>query len=161
MSAIEKRFGEGKGPEAVRGMIRAALANAEREHLLHRLHCVLLVAAGRSRSEVAEWFEVDRRTIQRWVHAAYVLGIEGLIDHHNGGRPATMTCQQLEWIRVDLQASPRASGYPDRAWTGKRLALHLAKCYDLNMSVRSCQRLIARSRAGHDLPDMIAQARKV
>ena len=49
-------------------------------------------------------------------------------------------------IRFVLQAPPIAQGYPERRWTGKRLVLHLARLYGLDLSVRSCQRLIAGNR---------------
>ncbi len=148
---MAKLVPEGSGPEAVRELIRTALAQGQSGRLLHRLDCVLLIATGRSRCEVAEWFGMDRRTIQRWVHAAHSFGIEGLIEKHNGGRPAKMTRGQRACIQIDLQTSPRAIGYPERAWTGKRLALHIWNRYHLNMGVRNCQRLIALSRAGHEL----------
>ena len=132
----------------VRGLIQLALATDRSGHLLHRLDCVLMVAQGRRCSEVADWIGVDRRTIERWVHAAYVSGIDGLVEVHAGGRPATFTPAQMQSVWPDLQASPRAFGYPELQWTGKRLALHLARHHGITMSVRTCQRLIARQRTG-------------
>ena len=132
----------------VRGMIQRALATERSGLLLHRLDCVLMVAQGRSCSEVANWIGVDRRTIERWVHAAYVSGMAGLVEVHAGGRPATFTQAQMQSVWPDLQASPRAFGYPESRWTGKRLALHLAKRHGIAMSVRTCQRLISLRREG-------------
>lgn len=132
--------------ENVREMIRSALHSAKDAHLLHRLDGVLLVAEGRRCGEVANWFGVNRRTVERWVHAAAVLGADGLIDHHHGGRPAKGSSAQMQAVRLALLAPPCVQGYPDRQWTGKRLALHLATQLGLEMSVRTCQRLIACSR---------------
>ena len=132
----------------VRGMIQRALATDRSGKLLHRLDCVLMVALGRSCSEVADWIGVDRRTIERWVHAAYVSGMAGLVEVHVGGRPPTFTSTQMEGVWPVLKASPQAFGYPESQWTGKRLALHLAKHLGITMSVRTCQRLIARQGAG-------------
>ena len=129
-------------------MIQHALATDRSGKLLHRLDCVLMVAQGRPCSEVADWIGVDRRTIERWVHAAYVSGIDGLVEVHAGGRPAAFTPAQMEGVWPDLQASPRAFGYPESHWTGKRLARHLAKHHGITLSVRTCQRLIARQGAG-------------
>ena len=56
--------------------------------------------------------------------------------------------EQEQSIRLVLQASLGACGYPDQQWTGKRLALHLDKHHDVTMSVRTCQRMILRSRDG-------------
>ena len=132
----------------VRGMIQHALATDRSGKLLHRLDCVLMVAQGRSCSEVAAWIGVDRRTIARWVHAAYVSGMAGLVEVHAGGRPATFTSAQMERVASVLQASPRAFGYPESRWTGKRLARHLSMQHGFAMSVRTCQRLIARQGPG-------------
>ena len=109
-----------------------------------------MVAQGRSCSEVAAWIGVDRRTVERWAHAAYVSGMAGLVEVHAGGRPATFSPAQaqMESVWPDLQASPQAFGYPESLWTGKRLAQHLTKRHGITMSVRTCQRLIARQGAG-------------
>lgn len=133
----------------VRDMIRGALHGRPDAQWLHRLDGVLLVAEGRSCSEVAGWFGVNRRTVERWIHSAAAQGMAGLADHPHGGRPARLSNAQLQALAPDLLASPAALGYPDRQWNGKRLALHLAGRYGLVVSVRSCQRLIARSICWH------------
>lgn len=133
--------------EQVREMIRRALHSAHDGHLLHRLDGVLLVAEGRSCSEVANWFGVNRRTIERWVHAADLRGADGLAEHHqHGGRPAKLSATQRLEIGLALLTAPSELGYSERRWTGKRLALHLVRRYRLELSVRSCQRLIACNR---------------
>ena len=132
--------------DQVREMIRSALHSTKDAYLLHRLDGVLLVSEGRSCGEVARWFGVNRRTVERWIHAAAAQGIGGLAEHHRGGRPARLSGAQLQEIGRALAAAPAVLGYPDRHWTGKRLALHLIRHYGLALSMRSCQRLIARSR---------------
>lgn len=133
--------------DAVRAMIRSALHSADDGHLLHRLDGVLLVAEGHSCGEVAGWFGVNRRTVERWLRAADAQGADGLAEHHPGGRPARLSGDQLLAISFVLQAPPITQGYPERRWTGKRLARHLARLYGLELSERSCQRLIAGNRA--------------
>lgn len=134
--------------DRLREMIRSALHSAKDAHLLHRLDGVLLVAEGRSCGEVARWFGVNRRTVERWIHADYAQGMSGLAEHHPGGRPARLSIAQLQEVGRVLLAPPAVLGYPDRRWTGKRLALHLARHYGLALGIRSCQRLIALSRCG-------------
>ena len=70
-------------------------------------------------------------------------GIDGLREHHHGGRPARLTSDQVASVECDLRSSPVTLNYPERRWTGKRLALHLAGRFSVRMSVRNCQRLIA------------------
>lgn len=137
----------GINADEVRAMIRLALHSADAGRLLHRLDGVLLVAEGRSCSEVASWFGVNRRTVERWVHAADLRGADGLAEHHpHTGRPAKLSSAQAQGIRLALLDAPCACGYPERRWTGKRLALHLARHLGLDLSVRSCQRLMAGNR---------------
>jgi transposase len=128
-------------------MIRAVMPVADTARLLHRLHCLLLLAEGHSCSEVADWFDINRRTVERWVRAARTRGVDGLAEHHAGGRPQKLHGAQAQRIWLDLQGSPREYGFGDKRWTGKRLALHLERCFGLQMSVRSCQRVILRSSA--------------
>jgi transposase len=78
------------------------------------LHCVLLIAEGRSCYEVARWFGEDPRTIERWVHALDEYGIEGLREHHAGGRPTKLADEHLQHLALDLQKPPSACGYPEQ-----------------------------------------------
>ena len=141
-----------KDPSWVRDLVRAALAGKQSALLVHRLDCVLLIAEGRSVQEVAHWFGVGKRSVQRWVHAAYLSGIDGLIQHRHEGRLPCLSPEQAHATCRDLMASPGASGYPDLRWTGKRLALHLHRCFGIKISERTCQRIIARSRGGIAAP---------
>ena len=116
--------------------------------LLHRLDGVLLVAEGRSCKEVGQWFGVDRRTVQRWVHKAMAQqGLPGLADAHHGGRPKALDAQQLQRVQQDVLGPPALQGYPEAHWSGKRLALHLQQHCGVTLSVRSCQRLMAAAAA--------------
>jgi transposase len=124
-----------------------ALAHSNTGRLVHRLICVLLVAEGRPAKEVADWLHVDLRSVQRWVHNAYICGVQGLADKPHAGRPSSLNEEQLQATLKLLHESPLVAGYADAHWSGKRLALHLQKTLGVTVSVRSCQRLIAFSRA--------------
>lgn len=128
----------------VREVIHASLkANCE-PHFLHRLHCVLLIAEGRNCYEVGRWFAEDPRTIERWVHAIDLHGIEGLREHNAGGRPAKLTGEQARRLALDLEKAPSFFGYPTRGWSGKLLAQHLECRYGVKLSARQCQRIRCR-----------------
>lgn len=128
-------------------MIGEALASGDGAQLVHRLDCVLLVAQGRSCGEVADWFGMDRRTVQRWVHNAYVHGLQGLALAHRGGRPSTLGVDEMAGVELDLQAPPARFGYAQVRWSGKLLARHLSSRYRIEMAVRTCQRWLKVSRA--------------
>lgn len=126
--------------------LRHTLCESEPAMLAHRLQCVLLVAQGHDCQQVADWFAISRRTVQRWVHLAALRGVHGLVDGKHTGRPGVLTQDLRCRIQRELQDSPQAVGCPDAHWSGKRLALRLSSTYGLSISVRSCQRLIAQSR---------------
>ena len=123
-------------------MIGVALADSPAGQLVHRLDGILLVSQGRSCQEVADLFGVDRRTVQRWVHSAYLHGLQGLVQRHRGGRPDTLSAAQLQSVQRDLRSLPTALGYAHREWSGKLLALHLRQHHQVEISVRTCQRMI-------------------
>ena len=131
----------------VRELIHCSVKTSFEQRFLHRLHCVLLIAEGRSCYEVARWFGEDPRTIERWVHALDEHGVEGLREHHAGGRPTKLSRDQVQRLALDLQEPPCFCGYPERQWSGKRLAQHLDGCYGIKLSPRQCQRMICRRRA--------------
>jgi transposase len=133
----------------VRELLQASVSASCEQRFLHRLHCVLLIGEGRSCYEVARWFGEDPRTIERWVHALDLHGIEGLREHHAGGRPAKLAGEQVQRLALDLQKPPHVSGYRKREWSGKLLMQHLEGCYRVKLSARQCQRMLRRlARAG-------------
>ena len=132
----------------VRELIHASIKSSCEQRFLHRLHCVLLVAEGRSCYEVARWFGEDARTIERWVHALGEHGMEGLRERHSGGRPTKLAGEQVRRLMLDLQRPPRVYGYPQPEWSGKGLALHLEGRFGIKLSARQCQRMMRRLEDG-------------
>ncbi len=128
----------------VRELIHASVKPSCEQRFLLRLCCVLLIAEGRSCYEVARWFGEDPRTIERWVHALDEHGVEGLREHHGGGRPAKLAGEQAQRLALDLQKPPRLPGYPKREWSGRLLTQHLAESYGIKLSARQCQRMLCR-----------------
>jgi len=53
--------------EVMQVAIRQEIARSEESRYDHRLHGLLLVAKGESARAVAELFDEDARTVQRWV----------------------------------------------------------------------------------------------
>ena len=128
----------------IRELIHASIATSCEQRFVHRLHCLLLVAEGFSCYEIARWFGEDPRTIERWVHAIDDHGVEGLREHHAGGRHAKLAGEQVKRLALDLRMPPRLAGYPERQWSGKRLAQHLDGRYGIKLSARQCQRMMRR-----------------
>lgn len=134
----------------VQHLIRGAIAAGDAGPLVHRLDGVLLVTQGCSCGEVAQWFGVSRRSVERWLQAVCAAGNTGLLyrqRQRHSGRRSSIDRSRLQRICHELLQSPSMLGYPEKKWSGKRLALHLSRGYGITLSVRSCQRLIARCHA--------------
>jgi transposase len=130
--------------QAIREVIQASVKSNCEPHFLHRLHCMLLIAEGRRSCEVARWFGEHPRTIERWMHALDLYGVEGLREHHAGGRPAKLAGETAQRLALDLQLPPDASGYSKPEWSGTLLTQLLAVNYGIKLSARQCQRMLRR-----------------
>jgi transposase len=93
---------------------------AELEH--RRLLAVQRVLEGYSTEEVAEFLNVDSRSVRRWVAAHRQTGTEGLIARPTSGRPPKLTSTQEKIIRRWLADKPTEHGFATDLWTGPRLA---------------------------------------
>src|SRR4029453_12925416 len=72
--------------------------------------------------EVAEFLDVDPRSVRRWVAAHRAAGDEGLLARPASGRPPKLTYTQEKIIRRWLADKPTEHGFTTDLWTGPRLA---------------------------------------
>jgi transposase len=128
-------------PEHGRAVLQQELNRHQDSRYDHRLHCVLLVASGLSCERVAGLFGDSPRTLCNWVRRFQLQGLAGLAEGNHSGRPARLSAEQLETVRGWVRQPPTAAGLAANLWDGKSLAAGLAKHYDLQLSVRQCQRL--------------------
>lgn len=133
------------GAQLMRALVAGELRRSAEQRFAHRLHAVMLVAAGRSCYEIARWFGDDPRTIERWVHAFDAHGAEGLREHHAGGRPARLSPAQAAAIDRIVHQRPEASGVSGKRWNGRLLAQYLAARFGVRLGIRQCQRLLQRA----------------
>lgn len=132
------------------GELRAALRVAEHglidARFLHRLHAVLLVSLDCSCQQVAGWFGDDARSVQRWSLACEQGGIEGLRNHHAGGRPGRLPPTEQVQLMLDLSREPVSLGFTQTRWSGKLVALHLEHSFGVSLSQRRCQSLLRQQK---------------
>ena len=125
--------------DVLRGLIQTSSRCSAAQRLDHKLHCLLLVAEGRSCYEVARWFGEHPRTLERWVLAFGRAGSEGLMPHLGRGRPSRLDATVMADLLLDLSASPVALGYSSRDWNSKLLMQHLRSRYRVGLGKRQCQ----------------------
>jgi len=118
----------------------------------HRLHGLLLVAAGQSCRQVGLLFGENPTTVQRWVSRFDESGLEGLREGQRCGRPRLLHSAQWRKLQGELRRIPRALGLEANVWDGPLLAEHLRRHYGLDLGVRQCQRVFRQMGFGLRTP---------
>ena len=107
----------------------------------HRLHAVLLVAQGMSGRKVAQLLGDSPRTVAYWVRRFEEEGLAGLAETPRPGRPRRLGEDQLAHLAGVLRKSPDDVGLTAHLWDGKTLSAYIRQAWDIELSVRQCQRL--------------------
>src|SRR3954471_1334128 len=105
---------------------------AELEH--RRILAVQRVLEGYSTEEVAEFLDVDPRSVRRGVAAHREAGDEGLLAQPPSGRPPKLTSTQEKIIRRWLADKPTEHGFATDLWTGPRLALMVRQEFGIGLN---------------------------
>lgn len=127
--------------EVMRLAIQQEIQRSEESRYDHRLHGLLLITAGHSCQQVAEWFGENRRTVQRWVRTFEQFGLDGLREGERPGRPRSLTPEQWTTLEQDLRQGPESFGLAGHLWDGRLLSEHLLRHYEIQLGVRQCQRV--------------------
>ena len=127
--------------EIVRTAIQEEVVRSEESRYDHRLHGLLLLAAGHSCRDVAGIFGEDDTTVQRWVRRFERGGLRALREQKKTGRPRTLSVEQWNELQTDLLKTPQECGLVAALWDGPSLARHVRNRFGLELSVRQCQRI--------------------
>lgn len=127
--------------EVMQLAIRQEIDRSEESRYDHRLHGLLLVASGRSCTEVGQLFGENPTTVQRWVRRFERDGFSGVREGERPGRPKALDERQWSRIEADLRKTPRDFGFEASLWDGPVLSEHLRRRYRVKLGVRQCQRL--------------------
>ena len=146
--------------EVTRIAIQHEIGRTEESRYEHRLHGLLLLAAGHSCRQVAALFGEDDTTIQRWVKRFMQGGLTALREGPRPGRPSTLDQAQWSRLEADLRGSPRDFGFAPLCWDGPTLAKLLHFRYGVELGVRQCQRIFRQMgygphRTGFQVTDRI------
>jgi transposase len=110
------------------------------ERLLHRLHAVALVMAGRSASEVARMYGNSPRAVAYWVTWYKKKGLAGLDEESRPGRPSKLNPSQLKKLQAFVKRSRKRS---------EPLKVHILRDYikdsfGVTVTIRQCFRILKR-----------------
>jgi len=123
------------------GIIQDEIQKTDETRYQHRLHCILLIADGKTCAEVSSLFKDGLRTVQYWTKRFNQDGIDGLRDNAKPGRKARLSDKDKETLSQDLRRPPSEFGYSQNLWDGKLLSHHVKQKFDVELKVRRCQSL--------------------
>lgn len=131
-------------------LISAEIAKKIREtpdaRFRHRLHVVYLVSIGRTCEEAGQMYSDSPRSVRRWCQAYEKYGDAGLQEKASGGRPARLTEDHLDAIRLVIRRLPRAAGVQSDVWTGKALADWLRREHSISITDRRARQILTTLR---------------
>ncbi|WP_254546667.1 helix-turn-helix domain-containing protein [Halomarina pelagica] len=125
--------------------LRQALDELDDSRPARRLFAAIAYKHGVTQTELAEWFDVERRTIYSWLTRleADAESLDRVVyDAHRSGRPRKLTDDQCRELRRTLRESPEAAGYDAPAWTPALVRDHVRDRFDVDYSIPSCRRLM-------------------
>ncbi|MCB1775505.1 MAG: helix-turn-helix domain-containing protein [Gammaproteobacteria bacterium] len=130
----------------LRNAVRQHVSASREQRFCYRALCVLLIAEGHRPNQVAEWLGEHTRTLERWRKRYTDNGLDGLIDETSPGRPPKLSHEEWQRLQQELAEPPTAFGLDGKRWQGKLLQSHLSEHYDVDFSLRQCQRLLKQAR---------------
>lgn len=118
-------------------ILRAEAERTTQSRFLHRLHALVLIDGGLSCRAVGKMLGDSPRTVAYWVQRFQQKGLDGLRDAPVPGRPPRFTSEQAQAIQEYILQN---------SCSGKSLAAWIEDVYQIRISIRQCQRLIAAQR---------------
>lgn len=123
--------------------LRNALDEVERKTPAVRLVAAIAHTHGVTQSELAEWFDVERKTVYNWfdrLDAADL--VESARDERRPGRPRKLGDDQLASFRDIVSSAPGEAGYDAEVWTTEMVQHLLRDTFSAEYSEPSCRRLL-------------------
>lgn len=126
-------------PETLLAKGQAIMSSSDESKYLFRVFAVNMVLAGTPASQVGASAGFTKAAVTSWVKTADEKGFEALRPQQRAGRPSKLTQEQLKEIEQDLQKDSKSLGF--KVWDGPALSAHIKAKYNIEISVRQCQRL--------------------
>jgi transposase len=139
--------------------LRGALDNVEGKKQTQRLLAAIAYKNGVTQTELAEWHDVQRKTIYNWLTRLDTESLEQAVaDDHSPGRPRRLSHEQQNELERILHHPPTEVGYDAPAWTTALLSDFLEERYDVTYSPPSCRRFMKEAGLSYQKPRTAAEA---
>jgi transposase len=117
------------------------------------------VRSGYTQQEVANFFGVHVRSVQRWMRSYRERGLRGLRPTPATGRPPRLSPQQERQVLGWFCRSPREFGFPTELWTAPRVAQLIQRKFRKKFHPRYINAWLARRRITPQKPERQARER--
>jgi len=137
--------------------MRSKGSAAELEH--RRCLAVRRVLEGFSTEEVAEFLDVDARSVRRWWAIFAREGWTGLLAQPIAGRPGKLTRTQEKIVLRWLGDSPSEFDFPTELWTAERVAKLIRQEWNISFNPRYLPRWLKRRGFSPQKPERVPRER--
>jgi transposase len=124
-----------------------------------RAQMILLSAQRRTVPEIACIFDVEYKTVRKWLRRFDAAGPAGLYDEPRSGRPRKLSENVRAKLIDMIQQDPAHAGYPATFWTVAMLVLALADKLQIQLSASAIRQALRRARLAWGRP-RLAMPRK-
>ncbi len=123
--------------------LQRALEAVDGKKPTQRLMVAIAYKNGVSQTELAEWYDVQRRTIYSWLKRLEQEPLEQAVyDDTRSGRPRKLGDEQQAQLEEALHEPPAEAGYDVPGWTPTLVQQYLEERFDVDYSRPSCRRLM-------------------
>ncbi|WP_254525940.1 IS630 family transposase [Natrinema caseinilyticum] len=119
-----------------------------------RLLAEIAYKNGVTQTELAEWYDVQRRTIYSWLKRLDTDESleQAVTDAHRSGRKRKLSEKEQQEFEEAVHGSPKEVGVDAPAWTSALVQQYLNETYDVEYSIPSCRRLLKEAGLSYQKP---------
>ncbi len=134
--------------------LQEALDNVEGKKPAQRLLAAIAYKNGVTQTELAEWHDVQRRTIYSWLKRLDTDEPleQAVTDAHRSGRKRKLSEKQQQEFERTVHEPPRDAGIDAPAWTPALVQQYLEDTYGVHYSIPSCRRLLKEAGLRYQKP---------
>lgn len=108
-----------------------------------RLIAAIAYKHGITQTDLADWFDVERKTIYNWLTRLEKRDVESASsDDQRPGRPRKLSEEQADELQEALHESPTEVGIDAPAWTTALVRRFISDRFGIAYSRPSCRRLM-------------------
>jgi transposase len=134
--------------------LQDALDNVEGNKPTQRLLAAIAYKNGVTQTELAEWYDVQRRTIYSWLKRLDTDESleQAVTDAHRSGRKRKLSETEQQEFEDTVHDPPEEVGIDAPAWTPALVQQYLEEAYGVEYSIPSCRRLMKEAGLRYQKP---------